>query len=244
MIVLFTDFGLENPYVGQLHAVLVRQVPQVPVVDLFHYVPKFDIRAGAYLLPAYTSTFPENSVFLCVVDPGVGTTRAAVMLQADGQWYVGPDNGLFHILARRAQTQQTHLITWRPTRISASFHGRDLFAPVAAMLARGERPPCEPAELTAPAGLEWPEDLAQVVYIDHYGNAVTGLRAVMLGADRVLRIGRHRLGYRRVFAEAPKGEGFWYENANGLAEIAVNQARADEMLRLRLGDVITIESVV
>ncbi len=241
MIVLFTDFGLDNPYVGQLHAVLIQQAPQVPVVDLFHGVPKFDIRAGAYLLPAYASAFPENSVFLCVVDPGVGTARAAVMLQADNQWYVGPDNGLFYILARRAHAQQTHRITWRPAHLSASFHGRDLFAPIAATLARGEWPPCEPAELTVPSGLQWPDDLAQVLYIDHYGNAVTGLRAAKLGTDRILKIGKHRLRYRRVFADAPKGEGFWYENANGLVEIAVNQARADKMLQLRLTDVITIE---
>jgi hypothetical protein len=224
--------------------VLVQQAPQIPIVDLFHGVPKFDIRAGAYLLPAYAGVFPQNSVFLCVVDPGVGTTRGAVMLQADGQWYVGPDNGIFHILARRAHAQQTHLVTWRPPHLSASFHGRDLFAPVAAMLARGERPPCEPAELTIPSGPQWPDDLAQVLYIDHYGNAVTGLRAAKLGADRILKIGKHRLRYRRVFAAAPEGQGFWYENANGLAEIAVNQARADKVLRLRLGDTIEIESTV
>jgi S-adenosylmethionine hydrolase len=240
MIVLFTDFGLEDPYVGQLHAVLVQQAPQVPVIDLFHGVPKFDIRAGAYLLPAYASAFPENSVFLCVVDPGVGTTRAGVILQADGQWYVGPDNGLFHILARRARARQTHVITWRPLHLSMSFHGRDLFAPVAAMLARGERPPCQPAELTLPSGSQWPDDLAQVLYIDHYGNAVTGLRAVTLGTDRILKVGKHKLRYQRVFADAPEGEGFWYENANGLAEVAVNQARADKVLQLRLGDGITI----
>lgn len=241
MIVLFTDFGLEDPYVGQLHAVLVQQAPQVPVVDLFHAVPKFDIRAGAYLLPAYASAFPARSVFLCVVDPGVGTTRAAVMLEADGRWYVGPDNGLFHILARRAHSQHVHLITWRPACLSASFHGRDLFAPVAAMLARGEWPTSESTELTMPPGPQWPDDLAQVVYIDHYGNAVSGLRAAQLGTDRILEIGKHKLRYRRVFADAPSGEGFWYENANGLAEIAVNQARADKMLQLRLGDPITIE---
>lgn len=244
MIVLFTDFGREDPYVGQLHAVLVQQAPQVPVVDLFHGVPTFDIRAGAYLLPAYAGAFPQNSVFLCVVDPGVGTARAAVVLQADGRWYVGPDNGLFHILARRAHAQQTHLITWRPAHLSASFHGRDLFAPIAAILARGEWPPCEPTELTVPAGPQWPDDLAQVLYIDHYGNAVTGLRTATLSANRILKIGKHRLRYQRVFADAPAGEGFWYENANGLAEIAVNQGRADKVLQLCLGDTVTIESTV
>jgi S-adenosylmethionine hydrolase len=241
MIVLFTDFGLEDPYVGQLHVVLVQQAPEVPVVDLFHGVPKFDVRAGAYLLPAYASAFAERSVFLCVVDPGVGTSRGAVMVEADGRWYVGPDNGLFHILARRARSKRTHLVTWRPARLSASFHGRDLFAPVAAMLARGERPSCEPTELTVPPGPQWPDDLAQVVYIDHYGNAITGLRAAQLGTNRILKIGKHKFRYRRIFADAPTGEGFWYENANGLAEVAVNQGRADKTLQLRLGDAITME---
>ncbi|MBI5782921.1 MAG: SAM-dependent chlorinase/fluorinase [Gammaproteobacteria bacterium] len=264
MIVLFTDFGLTDPYIGQLHAVLAREVPGVPVIDLFHSVPDFNIRAGAYLLPAYTRDFPPGTVFVCVVDPGVGGTRRPVMLQADKRWYVGPDNGLFEMVRRRATEYECRVIHWRPPRLSASFHGRDLFAPVAARLARGEMPDsepvshfperrstesllvrgdmpdAEPAMLTAPADAPWPDDLAEIIYIDHYGNGVTGLRAMSVSAAQTIRAGGEVLKYARVFSDAPPGEAFWYENANGLVEIAVNGGSAASRLDLKPGDPLTL----
>ena len=239
MIVLFTDFGPGDLYVGQVHAVLLRDAPGVPIVDLCHAVPNFDIQAAAYLLPAYVNGFPEGSVLLCVIDPGVGTQRRPLMLEADGRWYVGPDNGLFHIVARRAQRVCAYLITWRPAHLTPSFHGRDLFAPVAAALARGERPPCKPVELTVPSG-EWPDDLARIVYIDHYGNAISGLRASSVSEESIIAIRRHRLMFAPVFAEAPPEQGFWYRNANGLVEIAVNQGSAQGVLELAVGDRIKV----
>ncbi len=238
MIALFTDFGVADPYVGQMHAAIARVAPQVRIIDLFHCVPSFDIRAGAYLLPAYAEPFPEGTVFVAVVDPGVGGTRVPVMLFADGRWYVGPDNGLFHIVARRARHVQCHRILWRPAKLSESFHGRDIFAPAAAMLVKGELPESQPAPLAAPVG-QWPDDLAQVLYIDHYGNAITGLRAGCLRRDQRLCVGEHVLTYARVFAEVEPGRAFWYENANGLIEIAANGASAAKRLRLRLGDSVT-----
>ena len=144
MIVLFTDFGLEGPYIGQMQAVLCRETPRIPVVNLCADVPCHEPRAAAYLLAAYAVEFPEGSVFLGVVDPGVGGERAAVVVRADGRWYVGPDNGLFNVVAMRAGAVEWWDITWRPARLSASFHGRDLFAPVAARIARGEPPPGDP----------------------------------------------------------------------------------------------------
>jgi len=238
MIALFTDFGRDDPYVGQLHAVLAREAPGVPVIDLFHAVPSFDIRAGAYLLPAYVEEFPPETVFVCVVDPGVGGARRALMLRADGRWYVGPDNGLFCMLVRRATEAQGFAIRWRPPKLSASFHARDLFAPLAARLARGERPEAEPAAITPPAG-EWPEDLLQVLYVDRYGNAITGLRAAKLTPDRSLRIAGRVVGYARVFSEAAD-EPFWYENANGLVELAVNRGSASAVLGLKPGAEFTV----
>jgi hypothetical protein len=240
MIVLFTDFGLNDPYVGQMHAVFAREAPGVPVIDLFHSVPDFNIRAGAYLLPAYARDFPPGTVFVCVVDPGVGGERRPVMLQADQCWYVGPDNGLFEMVRRRATEHECRVIRWRPSRMAASFHGRDLFAPVAARLVRGEIPDAAPAELTAPADISWPEDLAEIIHIDHYGNAITGLRAVSVPTSQAVRIGGEVLKYARVFSEVPPGTAFWYENANGLVEIAVNSDSAAARLGLRPGDPLTL----
>jgi len=235
MIALFTDFGVGGPYVGQVHALLAQQAPMTPVIDLFHEVPRHDIRAAAYLLPAYTREFPPGTVFICVVDPGVGSERRALMLQADHRWYLGPDNGLFHILARRARNLECHEIRWQPAQLSASFHGRDLFAPVAAQLARGQWPQAVPV-VPEPPVPDWPEDLPQVLYIDHFGNAITGLRAERIGRDVRLRIGASELAYARTYSDVSTGQGFWYENANGLVEIAVNQARACDQLGIAVGD--------
>ncbi len=232
MIALFTDFGSTDPYVGQLHAVLAREAPGVAIVDLFHAVPNFDMRAGAYLLPAYAREFPPETVFLCVVDPGVGGARLPVMAHIDDRWYVGPDNGLFSILARRARRVESRTIRWRPASLSASFHGRDLFASVAAKLARGEQVESEPSTLSLPT---WPDDLAQVIYIDHHGNGITGLRGDMLSKDSRLRLGRRSLGYARVYADAKLKQAFWYVNSNGLIEIAVREGSAARLLKLRLG---------
>lgn len=240
MIVLFTDFSVGDPYVGQIHAALARAAPDARVVDLFHGLSDYDIRAAAYLLPAYSAGFAPGTVFLCVVDPGVGGERRPVLLNADGRWYVGPDNGLFHILARRARTCEAWEIDWRPAHLSASFHGRDLFAPVAAMLARGDMPAATPVTLSSPGGAEWPDDLAQIVYIDHYGNAITGLRASVIERTRRIKIRAHTLCYARVFADIPVGAAFWYENANSLVEIAVNRGSAAELLALHCGDEVNV----
>ena len=236
MIVLFTDYGLTDSYVGQLHAVIAQAAPGEAVIDLLHHVPNHDIRAGAYLLPAYAAEFPEETVFICVVDPGVGSSRAPVMLRAFGQWFVGPDNGLFQLLARRDVDHQAYIIDWRPERLSHSFHGRDLFAPVAAMLARGEFPQASDTGLLGSAGSEWPDELAQVLMVDHFGNAITGVRAQTVSPDARLTVNQTVLPRARTFSDVPIGEAFWYENANGLIEIAVNQGSAAEKLAIRAGD--------
>ena len=242
MIVLFTDFGLEGPYIGQMAAVIHRDAPGVPLINLTANAPTFDAQASAYLLAAYAPAFPGDAVFLCVVDPGVGGERAPIVLTTGRSCYVGPDNGLLSVVAKRAPEAQARRITWRPARLSASFHGRDLFAPVAARLARGEPPAGKPLALESLAGWDWPAELAQVIYVDGFGNAMTGLSAESLGADARLRAGGHSLARARTFSDVTLGEAFWYENANGLAEIAVNQGRADEALGLRIGDAITIEA--
>lgn len=241
MIVLFTDFGLSGPYTGQMKAILRRQAPEIDIIDLFADAPIGNARAGAYLLAAYAAWFPAGTVFLCVVDPGVGGSRAPLMVEADGRWYVGPDNGLFEIVLRRAAQPRVLEIAWRPAKLSASFHGRDLFAPIAALLAKGETPPGhEHAPLRY---ADWPDDLGEIVYIDHYGNALTGMRAQELSetAALVLADGK-RVAHAGTFSAVKPGEAFWYENSNGLAEIAVNLGRAAAVLGLETGSAVTIAS--
>ncbi len=240
MIVLFTDFGLAGPYTGQMKAVLHRSAPGVPLIDLFADLPAGNPRAAAYLLAAYAAWFEAGTVFLCVVDPGVGGPRPALMVEADGRWYVGPGNGLFELLLRRAGTVQRYDITFAPPHLSASFHGRDLFAPVAAMLARGNAPPGRRRSDDSDRRPDWPDDLPEIVYVDHFGNAMTGLRAAHLPADAPLMVLGRALPRARTFGDLPPGAAFWYENANGLVEIAVNQGRADRTLGLTIGTPVSV----
>ncbi|WP_455210469.1 SAM hydrolase/SAM-dependent halogenase family protein [Kaarinaea lacus] len=245
MIVLFTDFGVNGPYVGQMKAVLYRQAPNVPIVDLFADAPAFEPKLSAYLLAAYVNEFPEGSVFLCVVDPGVGSAvRRPVIVKVDERWFVGPDNGLFNVICTRAQNPSaTHWweIAWKPDKLSNSFHGRDLFAPVAAQLAMANMPACEALEVKQCVDTRWPEELSRVVYIDAFGNAMTGIRAKALGEDATLIINGHVLRQARTFSEVPVGTGFWYENSNGLVEIAVNQGGADIVFDIHVGDTVFTE---
>lgn len=238
MIVLFTDFGLHGPYVGQMKAALYRDAAEVKVIDLFADAPAFDPKLSAYLLAAYVHEFALDTVFLAVVDPGVGGPRAPVIVRADGRWFVGPDNGLFNVIAMRSRHAQWWDITWQPKRLSASFHGRDLFAPVAARLAMHQPPPGRLREDKFQC--DWPADMAQIVYVDHYGNCMTGLRVREMPDGATLRVGQHTLARARTFADVPAGQAFWYENANGLAEIAVNRGRAAQVLGLALGDPVVV----
>lgn len=240
MLVLFTDFGLSGPYTGQLHAVLAEQAPGVPVIQLFADAPAGRPKPSSYLLAAYSAWFPPGTVLVCVVDPGVGSARRALIVEAGGRFYVGPDNGLFELATRRDSAARASEITWRPAGLSASFHGRDLFAPVAARLARGEPPaalgrPVEPLRFP-----EWPDDLAEIVYIDHYGNAVTGILGERLADTARLAIADRIIAHARTFSAVPEGEAFWYVNSNGLVEIAVNRGHADRTLGLAIGSPLAI----
>ena len=169
MIAVFTDFGVEGPYIGQINAVLAEQCPDTSMVCIFPDMPKFNVRASAYLLPPYSQYLPSTTICLCVVDPGVGSERKGLIIKADGRWFVGPDNGLFSMVVRTAVELEIYEITWVPNKLSASFHGRDLFAPVTAMLARGESVPgklISSDEICLP---NWPDDLFEVIYIDNFG---------------------------------------------------------------------------
>lgn len=237
MIVLFTDFGPDDIYVAQMKAVLLRDAPYgTPMLDLLHSVPSFAIRAGAHLLAALAPRFAPGSVFLAVVDPGVGGARDAVVVEADGRRFVGPDNGLLSVVHARAQHKRVRRIVWRPAESSATFHGRDLFAPVAARLAGGSLPAGMLADVADLAVAFGAGDLAEVIHIDHYGNALTGLRAAAQPHSTRIEAGGATLAWARTFSEAAPGVPFWYENSIGLVELALDCGSAAASLGLRVGD--------
>ena len=176
-------------------------------------------------------------MFLCVVDPGVGSERPPVIVEADGKFYVGPGNGLFELVQRRAEESRALAIEWKPERLSASFHGRDLFAPVAAMIARGDEAPRPTVRRRSPfAGR-----IGRTIFPKSSTSITMATRSRASGRRRCLETRRLRAGDRvleraRTFSDRPQGEAFWYENSNGLAEIAVNRGRADRDLGLAVGD--------
>lgn len=233
---LFTDFGTADIYVGQVKSVLHRLAPHASVIDLAHDLQAFNIRAAAHLLDALKDSFQEGSVFLCVIDPGVGGTRRPIVMQAAGRHFVGPDNGLLSVVAARAAEKRFWSIVWRPVGLSDSFHGRDLFAPIAAQIAAGTLTPGQLQTLAALANDFGADDLEQIIYIDHYGNACTGIRADHANAEKILHAKGRRIDRARVFGDVSRGSLLWYINSHGLVEIAMNCGNAAGALGLQIGD--------
>lgn len=240
MYVLFTDFDLNDPYIGQVKAVLYQQSPGVAVVDLFSRLPAYEVSCAAYLLAAYYNAMPKNSVYLCVVDPGVGSDRDILAVYADERWFIGPDNGIFEILLNNREDAKIYKITWRPKILSNSFHGRDIMAPVAVKLQRGLLSMVVEVARSQTVSFSWANDNSRIIYIDHFGNAITGLRASSVSEDKILNIGAHNLQYTRVFSQVKSGYCFWYKNSNGLIEIACNCHSAAQALGLSINDQVNV----
>ncbi len=195
--------------------------------------------APIYLLAAYSREFPHGTIFLCVVDPGVGGGEdMPIVIKLDEHWFVGPHNGLFDIVTR-GHDAQCWEITWKPERLSKTFHGRDLYAPVCTMIVKQQ--PLPGRRIAWHERHAWPDDLAQIIYIDHFGNAVTGIRGGELDRGAFVKCGEHEVRHAGTFAEVQAGQPFWYENSSGLVEIAVNRGSAADVLGLAVGSGLVIQ---
>jgi hypothetical protein len=232
-----TDFGV-GPYIGQIRLMLAER-RALPVVDLIADLAAFRPDLAAYLLPGLVRHMPARTLYLCVVDPGVGTDRAILAACLGTDWFLGPDNGLLVPLVRaRRDDAKLWRLAWRPAEASATFHGRDVFMPMARQIAAGFLP----AESTfmSPGDMvgadHMPPALAAVCYVDHYGNVISGTPARNVATDAVIALSDKTITRARTFGDVAVGHAFWYENAFGLVEIAVNQGRADVQLGLRPGD--------
>jgi S-adenosylmethionine hydrolase len=244
LIALLTDFGTRDGYVGIMRGVMLGIAPQARLVDLTHDIPAQNVRAAAWVLHTAWRYFPEGTVFLCVVDPGVGTARRAIALHAAARVFVGPDNGLFsYVLAEAVPTAAATLENplYQLPLPSATFHGRDIFSPAAAYLARGL-----PVEaLGAPVAPEtlvrlplpqpvWHGELlvGHVVHVDHFGNLITDLGPALAGAVLSAPAIRLTLGDFSVtaraatFAAGPEGEPFLLRDSSGHLAIAVRNGSA------------------
>lgn len=235
LIAAFTDFGLNGPYQGQMAAVLATLAPEIPCVTLMADAPMFDPLSAGLLLSCLCHNLPSDTLILAVVDPGVGSQRQPLMIKNERHLFVGPDNGLFIPTVHRSAQCEVETIAWRPHRLSDSFHGRDLFAPVAARLAAGEAVEGTPFKPEKMVGYATNIEENRIIYIDHYGNAMTGINAQDIRDDQVCSVNGTRLHYARTFSEVPDGQPFWYRNANGLVELAVNRGSATRLLALEMG---------
>lgn len=260
IITILTDFGLQDGFVGVMKGVILGIAPGTSIVDISHLVPPQNITAGAYIFNASAPYFPPGTIHICVVDPGVGTARRPIAGRLGSQLFVGPDNGLLTLMLTRAQragepVDIVHLDRpdyWRPD-ISTSFHGRDIFAPVAAHLARGVAltdlgtPIHDPVLLNIPQPERTPHGLRGVVRrIDHFGNLATNITQEDIAGlgELNVRIGGARIhGLVRTFGDRPPGHLIAYITSIGNLAVAMVNGNAAQRLNAHEGDVVEVETI-
>lgn len=234
-LVLATDYGIAGSYVGQLKSAIYKIAPNAHIIDLIHDLPAFNPKASAYLLASYLEHIPEDSIVVGVVDPGVGSSREPIILEGDGYTFVGPNNGLFSIAAKKLSSFKLFEIVLTGKPISKTFHGRDIFAPIAAQTAVESNPDLESMQIEKLIGFDWSNELFEVIYIDHYGNAVTGINQNQIQTGQAITVDDKKISYAETFSAVGKGECFWYANSDGLIEIAAREASAAESINLTVG---------
>jgi S-adenosylmethionine hydrolase len=258
IITLLTDFGEQDGFIGMMKGVILSIAPQVTLVDITHQVEPQDIRQGAFLLAQAASFFPPGTIHVAVVDPGVGTARRPIALRLGGHTFVGPDNGLFTLVLQQAEAghQTFEAVTldkpefWLPV-VTRSFHGRDIFAPVAAHLAMGKSLTDLGTPLTALVRLTFPAPQrttsgwqGEVISIDHFGNLITNLDASHLGDPQGVSLivaGNTLQGISQTFGERAPGELIAMIDSSGQVSVAVVNGNAARLLGLKIGAPVTIE---
>ena len=254
LITLLTDFGTSDYFVAAMKGVIFGANPKARIVDITHDVPPYDIEAAAFTLLAVYNTFPARTVHVAVIDPGVGSSRRPILVRAAGQTFLGPDNGIFsYIYDRERDHRVFHLNNERYFRlpVSATFHGRDIFSPVAALISSG----IDTRDLAAPIQdyermdslnpltLDHGRLAGRIIHIDHFGNCITNFteRDLQSVGARRLAINRRSItSFKRFFAETTdmRGKLFGIVGSTGFIEIAAQNASAAKLLKAKRGQVI------
>lgn len=248
--VLLTDFGLKDGYVGTMKGVMLQVCPQLQIVDLSHEIPPQDILSGRFCLLSAVDYFPQGTIFVTVVDPGVGSQRRGIGIAWQGYKIIAPDNGLISGLLERRDidlaVELNNADYWRVARPSTTFHGRDIFAPAAAHLAAGVSldvlgdriDPESLVRLTFPALEAAAEGLkAAVQYVDYFGNIVTNIPASQITARNwFIQCDRRTIPAVNTYSDRPAGELIALTGSHGWIEIAVNGGNAAEELDIKIGD--------
>jgi S-adenosylmethionine hydrolase len=247
IITLTSDFGLSDIYVAAMKSVLLQHCPDATLIDITHNVPRQDILCGSITLERAIDGFPPGTTHLAVVDPGVGTQRRLIVAKIKGSVIVCPDNGLITWAWRLHPSPTARQLTWRPARHSNTFHGRDIMAPVAGMLAAAAPMNALTIPMDSPVFLQIAptHDMHQgeVIHIDHFGNATTNIAAELLNAARPcsIRIHRRNIGkLKRTYWDVAPGEPIALIGSSGLLEIAVRDGSAARELKIRVGDAVRL----
>jgi S-adenosyl-L-methionine hydrolase (adenosine-forming) len=251
ILTLTTDFGVSDHYVGAMKGVILSICPRAQIVDICHEVTPFAIAEGAYVIAQAYECFPRKTVHVVVVDPGVGTARSPILVEAAGQFFVGPDNGVLSMLYARQMHRVRLIANDRYFRqpVSATFHGRDIFAPVAAHLAAGVAPARIGGviqDYQAPDFLQ-PQRSGEriwsgrVLKTDRFGNIVTNFAAADFPGACSVTIGRRKIATRvRTYAEGPAGKLLLIVGSSGYLEVSINQGSAASQIGCRSGTPATL----
>jgi len=256
IITLLTDFGTKDHYVASMKGVILNINPQCLLIDITHQVRPHDIREGAFILANAYSYFPKGTIHLSVVDPGVGGARKPLLIVTQNYCFVGPDNGLFTMITQKECVKQIIALDKRKyhlSKVSTTFHGRDIFAPVAAHLSLGIKPNALGHKIDSLVwlGFEGPfikegKLLGEILHIDAFGNLVSNIDERKLfrfiqSRPFVIRAGRKAIsGLKKGYWEGKKGEPIALLGSGGFLEICVREGSAQKMLKAKRGDPIQI----
>ena len=251
-IALLTDFGTKDHFVGAMKGVILGIDPNAAIVDITHEVGPQDIRSAAFLLLCCYTDFPSGTIFVVVVDPGVGSERRAIAVAAGANYFVGPDNGVFSFVLEREGKFEARELTkkiYRRPSVSTTFHGRDIFAPAAAHISKGvsiEMFGPKATDLIAMPGISPDRDVAgairgEIVHIDRFGNLITNLKREDLANPFRLEVrGRTIERIFSHFAEGPEIEPFLVEGSSAFVEIAIRDGSAAAFLGAKTGDAVVL----
>ncbi len=257
IITLTTDFGLKDSYVGEMKGAILSVNAGANIMDITHMVSPQNIIEGALVLSRAYLFYPPGTIHVAVIDPGVGSSRRPILIETEKYFFVGPDNGLFTpVFEKEKVTRVIHLVNseYFLDEVSNTFHGRDIFGPVAAHLSMGVRPESFGTPVESPVLLELPSPVrddmeirGEVLYIDSFGNLITniiGKDVVRLAEKANVMVtvkGARIRGLSATYSDGVKGDLLALVGSSGYLEIACSSRRASEMLNVREGDSVTVE---
>ncbi|MEM2249782.1 MAG: S-adenosyl-l-methionine hydroxide adenosyltransferase family protein [Candidatus Bathyarchaeia archaeon] len=253
LITLTTDFGLLDPYVAEIKAVILGINPEAKIVDISHQIEKFNIKMGAYILASAASYFPKGTIHVAIIDPGVGTKRKPILIETKDSFLMGPDNGILALAADKQGIKNVYEIAnpkYMLRKISTTFHGRDIFAPAAAYLSKGVSPSEFGPEIRRIAKPQFakivrkgPTLVGEIIYVDGFGNIITNFTLKELGHLGIreslnIKIGETtcRLKLCEAYAEVEAKKPLALIGSHDFLEISVNQGSAAEMFKVKVGD--------